>query len=323
MIWPMDAKSARTLNIRRFVKEAGGPTPFANKYGNGRWSQEQVSQWISEKQPKSIGNNLARDLEKVLGLSFGVFDTASDDAQPRLISAFHPDDPASDEEIRVPELRIEASGGHGRALVAETVSDREPATYRLSWFQKERINPDKARRFRVVGNSMEPMFFPGDSILVNLEETIVQDGFIYVFRQGNELKVKQLFRRKDSGLTLRSVNNAEYPDDVLSGADVQEQIEIIGRVRDRSGRGGLSGDFGATISSSTLNPAGIDWNVLTDIIAKVDAGLLSLRISLTPDEKTWLIKELYDLKRTDPAMPTERLLRLLIDGSGRLNLKGG
>jgi hypothetical protein len=71
----MEAKLARTLNIRHFVAEAGGPTEFAIQFGGDRWTQAQVSQWISENHPKPIGHRLARELEIALGLEKGQFDT--------------------------------------------------------------------------------------------------------------------------------------------------------------------------------------------------------------------------------------------------------
>lgn len=75
----MDAKSARTANIRSFVSAAGGPTTFANRYGDAGpsrsvWSQAQVSQWISVEHPKGIGHALAREIERRLGLSPGWMD---------------------------------------------------------------------------------------------------------------------------------------------------------------------------------------------------------------------------------------------------------
>lgn len=159
--------------------------------------------------------------------------------EEELIRAFHPEDPAGDEEVRIPEETVRFSGGAGHLVSYEISNDREPATYRISWFQKERINPSKAKRFRVVGDSMEPLLYPGDSILVNLEETTVREGQVYVFRHGDELKVKKLFPKSDGSLVLRSVNREEYPDDVVPPDVVAEQITIIGRVRDKSGRGGL------------------------------------------------------------------------------------
>lgn len=70
----MDATTARTVNMRRLVNEAGGPAEWTRKYGADRWTQPQVSQWISETNPKSIGGRLARDLEKVQGLDNGTLD---------------------------------------------------------------------------------------------------------------------------------------------------------------------------------------------------------------------------------------------------------
>ncbi|ULQ47421.1 hypothetical protein JN531_003850 [Flagellatimonas centrodinii] len=76
----MDATTARTLNIRRLVSASNGPTAFANRYGGGRWTQAQVSQWVSEDKPKSIGGRLARDLEAELGLLRGELDQPPADA---------------------------------------------------------------------------------------------------------------------------------------------------------------------------------------------------------------------------------------------------
>ena len=161
-------------------------------------------------------------------------------AAGELIRTFHPEDPTGEEEVRVPESRVRFSGGPGHFVAAyEVDEDREPATYRLSWFQKERINPRRVKRFRVVGRSMEPMLFPDDSILVNLDETAVREGLVYVFRHGDEHKVKKLIPRADGSLVLRSINRDEYPDDIIPADQVADQITIIGRVRDKSGRGGL------------------------------------------------------------------------------------
>jgi phage repressor protein C with HTH and peptisase S24 domain len=72
-----------------------------------------------------------------------------------------------------------------------------------------------------------------------MEETTVREGLIYVFRHGNELKVKKLIPKADGSLVLRSINRDDYPDDTVPAEVVAEQITIIGRVRDKSGRGGL------------------------------------------------------------------------------------
>jgi phage repressor protein C with HTH and peptisase S24 domain len=154
------------------------------------------------------------------------------------ITATHPDDEPRDDSVYIPESRIEFSAGNGRTAQYELVEEQEPATYRLSWFQKYGINPDHVRRFRVSGDSMEPMLFAKDTILVNLDETKIVDNKLYAIRYGDELRVKYLRRLIDGTLVLRSVNPA-YDDEKISAELVDEHISVIGRVRDRSGTGGL------------------------------------------------------------------------------------
>lgn len=154
-----------------------------------------------------------------------------------LVSSYDGDDALPDDVVLVPESRIEFAAGDGR-INYELVEHEEPATYRRSWFQKYGINPDRVKRFRVVGDSMEPMLFPRDTILVNLDETNVIDGRMYALRYGDQLRVKHVSRRLDGTLVLRSVNPA-YKDEEIQPTVADEHITIIGRVRDRSGTGGL------------------------------------------------------------------------------------
>jgi len=75
----MDASTARTLNIRAWVREAGGPTQFVEAFGAGtKWTQAQVSQWISTSSPKGIGNRLAREIEARVGKPRGAMDKPPD-----------------------------------------------------------------------------------------------------------------------------------------------------------------------------------------------------------------------------------------------------
>lgn len=71
----MDAKTARTTNIRAWVDAAGGPTGFVAQFGAGTtWTQAQVSQWISATNPKGIGHALARTIEKQVRKPAGSMD---------------------------------------------------------------------------------------------------------------------------------------------------------------------------------------------------------------------------------------------------------
>lgn len=205
---------------------------------------------------KRIGEEMADKISKAFGLPPGwldrpnaedagadlsnvgaIFDESGSLRYESLIRAIHPEDPKDQDIVYVPESRIEFSAGNGK-LHYELVEDDDPATYRLSWFQKNHMNPGRVRRFRVAGDSQEPMLFDGDIVLVNLDETHITDGKLYAIRYGDELRVKYLSRRLDGTLVLRSINPA-YKDEEIPPQVVEKHISIIGRVRDKSGKGGL------------------------------------------------------------------------------------
>ncbi|MFI9652821.1 S24 family peptidase [Guyparkeria halopsychrophila] len=164
---------------------------------------------------------------------------ALDQGQP--VNGRHPEDGDDPDEVQVREYRITFAGGHGAVFAYETVEESEPATYRLSWMQRQHLKADDLRRFRVCGESMEPTLYDGDVVLVNTAENDpahIMDGRVYAIRYGDELRVKRLFRKLDGTLVLRSDNQA-FEDEEVPPALADEHISIIGRVRDKSGPGGL------------------------------------------------------------------------------------
>lgn len=260
----MDIVENRRENLRRWVAEHGTPA-------------KEKSLFSQLKSTGSFGERVARRLEQQYKMGAGYLDAPpkffvsheDDDsggqrevvellrevvrekgavqekrlaqrAQPEVRSpvlVYDPEDGVADDMVLVPESRIEFAGGDGR-INYELVDEHEPATYRRAWFQKYGINPDHVRRFRVSGDSMEPLLFARDTILVNLDETEVIDGRLYALRYGDQLRVKYLSKRIDGTLVLRSVNPS-YKDEEVSAELANEHITIIGRVRDRSGTGGL------------------------------------------------------------------------------------
>lgn len=222
-----EARLKKGLNKTEFAKAIPVSNPTITD-----WEKSVETGGIRE----ITGPNLVRVCE-VLGITAEWLINGTT-ATPGRIRAIHPDDPKPDDVIYVPESRIEFSGGNGRVAMYELVEDEEPASYRLSWFQREKINPEKVRRFRVSGRSMEPMLHPGDTILVNTAETNIVDGKLYAIRYGDELRVKYLSCRLDKTMILRSVN-PDYKDEEVPADLADEHISIIGRVRDKSGAGGL------------------------------------------------------------------------------------
>lgn len=239
------SKELRLENLRALVLEFKTADAVAQRAATAPMYLSQILTGAksSTGKPRGIGDALARRLEQGCGKEVGWLDKPHDkevanaSGQPAVLTR-HPEDPLPDDVVLVPESRIEFSAGPGSQVIFELAEDDEPANYRLSWFHKERINPERVRRFRVTGDSQEPFLYDRDIVLVNLDETNVIDGKLYAIRYGDDLRVKFLFKRLDGTMILRSMNPA-YKDEEVSPQLANEHISIIGRVRDKSGKGGL------------------------------------------------------------------------------------
>lgn len=147
-----------------------------------------------------------------------------------------------DKEVLVAEVDVVVSGGPG-ARVPEFVETRYRMAYQISWFRQVGAKPENVRVMKVFGDSMERTLFNGDRIAVNTADKRIADGRVYVFVTGGvdpDIKVKRLYWTTDGRLRIVSDNpdKSQYPDEYLAHEDA-ENLYIIGRVIDRSGRGGL------------------------------------------------------------------------------------
>lgn len=132
-------------------------------------------------------------------------------------------------------LKFEAGSGH---IQWEIEKESEPHTYSLRYLQEQSIKPQNARRVKVSGDSMEPTLYDGDSALIDVGDTAVRDGKVYVLRYGDGFRIKRLLKRFDGSIVLVS-DNKKYPEEVVTEQQAAQFITILGRVRDRSGSGGL------------------------------------------------------------------------------------
>lgn len=145
-----------------------------------------------------------------------------------------------DAYLQIPEYRVRFAAGNGRTALFDELTDCVPRTYRRDWFVRAGVNPANCKCFKVHGDSMEPMLFDGDSVLVNLAETEISNGKVYAIRYGDELRIKRLYRQLNGTIILHSDNPNHLPrDEELTESQAAAHIAIIGRVRDKSGSGGL------------------------------------------------------------------------------------
>ena len=123
--------------------------------------------------------------------------------------------------------KVEAIAGAGASLETSAAVTGYYA-FRSDFLGKEHISESHSVLMDVRGDSMEPLFFDGDTLLVDQSDIQILDGRIYVITLGDELRVKHV-QKTFHGLLLRS-ENTRYADIVIEGPDL-EQFKVHGRVR--------------------------------------------------------------------------------------------
>ena len=137
-------------------------------------------------------------------------------------------------EVRALTLKTAAGGGY----VVDYVAVKGGRAYTRDYFRKRGLKPELCFRATVIGDSMEPHLFDGDEVLVNGGEKEILSGRVYAFAVRQEPRVKRFFWQADGTLKIHSDNEARYPDEILT-KEAAESFEVLGRVVDKSGSGGL------------------------------------------------------------------------------------
>lgn len=223
-------------------------------------SPAHLSQILSEKTNKNLGDDVARRIEDREGLPHGRLDqylVAIDEAhrsysvrEPHLpwigltgvpsrepeaefdgpVEEWSDDTPIPDDVVALPFLKeVELSAGSGRTAV-EVATNRRLRFGKYS-LRSQNVQADHAVAVTVYGNSMEPVMPDGTTIAVNRADTRIIDGKTYAIDHGGQLRVKLLYRLPGGGIRIRSHNRDEYADEDYTEAQIADQgLTIIGRV---------------------------------------------------------------------------------------------
>lgn len=226
----------RRNNLTRLIAEryAGSQSNFAAAVG---LSLSQIGQWLApEDSPhlRNMSERSARKIEAKAGLPEGWLDqyqSAKDGGDMKKSNV------VALKQKPVPDIVLEqfdagGSMGHGLEL-------RDQPGVIQSW----RVNPEwlernvrshsSAKNLCIVtgfGDSMQPLFNPGDPLLVDTGVTSVDFDSIYFFRIDNDGYVKRLQRiPTENGLVIRAISenrDAYQAFDITSKMDFQ----VLGRV---------------------------------------------------------------------------------------------
>jgi phage repressor protein C with HTH and peptisase S24 domain len=239
----------------------GDRSAFERLYG---YSRSQVAQFLSRtyQDGRSIGDIAARRLEKKLGFADRVMDTPFSDAAAhaaggsagdvvrtsagasahskgfpaRPITTYNSlDELPAETTILITHVDVALSAGNGR----ETwhVEEKEPLPFQADYVRRLDASPKHLVAVKVRGDSMEPRLFDDDTVVVDkADRRIPTGGGVFALVYCGEMLVKRLFRLPDGSIRVVS-DNKEKHDPFIVPPEQLEHIDIVGRVKYRSGMG--------------------------------------------------------------------------------------
>lgn len=175
-------------------------------------SPASVSDWFTGKS-KSIKSIYLPKVAKLLGVSSTWLATGIGPVKP---SDVHVAEDAYDETdwAGIPEYKIQFAAGIDENSTLGELPSEYKAIYRRSWFRRKNVNPEDCKRFKVNGNSMEPLLFDHDVVLVDCSKTEIIYGRIYVFIFEDVLRIKRLYKKIDGSIIAHS-ENLTFPDEAI------------------------------------------------------------------------------------------------------------
>jgi phage repressor protein C with HTH and peptisase S24 domain len=131
------------------------------------------------------------------------------------------------DELDIPLYTELPTQNPGQTTVSEAPNHRVKLARRI--LEAMDVELQNALCVAMYGNSMADKIQDGSLIGVDRGRTHVIDGEIYALEHDGMLRVKYLYRLPGGGLRLRSHNAAEYPDEIFTAEQIQEQnIHILG-----------------------------------------------------------------------------------------------
>ena len=221
ILHPMDIYAIRKHNLVQLLGTQRKAS-CAERWG---MSPAHLSQILSMRTEKNLGDEVARRIEQAEHLPAGWMDVLQSDAgvpasSKALSSAF----------VSIAHFDIRGSMGNGNTPPAHVEVIRD-LTVHLDWLRGQGISYSGAHNLAIIsgdGDSMARTFNDGDALLVDRGVNEVRSDAIYVFSLDGDLFVKRLQRLTDGALRMIS-DNPLYPPVLIEGAAL-EMLQIHGRV---------------------------------------------------------------------------------------------
>lgn len=137
----------------------------------------------------------------------------------------------------IPRLDVTAAAGAGAANTVEDVIST--LAFRRDWLSGRGIAASNAVLIRVMGDSMMPLIFDGDTVMVDTSRDVpairprdaqgIRRSDIYALEQDGDTRIKWVERPDKDTLILYSENTVNFAPEILVGANAAA-ARIIGKV---------------------------------------------------------------------------------------------
>lgn len=224
-----DIAAIRRANLAALV-QSDGLTSVARRM---KRSPTQISDMVAGR--KSFGEKVARSMEKEWDATLdagwldqdGYVSGSTKQSRSNVVRLRQKPDP----EVVIAQYETGGAMGHGLELRDQPGVIQSWRVNR-EWLERNVRVHSSAQNLCIVtgfGDSMQPLFNPGDPLLVDIGIRTMEFDSIYFFRVGNDGYVKRLQRiPTEKGLVIRarSENEAYETFDITESMD----FEILGRV---------------------------------------------------------------------------------------------
>lgn len=227
----------RYENLLTLINEMGSIANLARTLGK---SHSQISQLKNRSnnstgkgKPRSVGDDLAREMEEKAGKPLGWMDTnhtkkESNASMAGTMEEWDNSIPLHEDDVEVPFFKeVELAAGIGREVIEDNNGFK--LRFAKSTLKKAGVTPCNAKCVVVSGNSMEPALRDGSTVGVDIGCTTIKDGTVYAIDHDGALRVKLLYKLPNGGLRIRSFNREEWDDENLTPEQAQH-VRVIGKV---------------------------------------------------------------------------------------------
>lgn len=228
-----DIDDIRRSNLHVLEQEAGGPSEIAKAIGMSPAQFINLRDGAKDSKtgkPRGMRKETARRIEEAVGKPAGWLDVEHLGTLAGVLGS-HATQQVSPREPAYEIPQFDTGGAMGGGLVLQD----QPGviqSWKVSpeWLRRNVKGYNSAKNLCIVtgfGDSMRPLFNPGDPLLVDTSINTVDFDSIYFFRVDNEGFIKRLQRIPGEGLRVLSANRDNYePWTIKPDMDFQ----VFGRV---------------------------------------------------------------------------------------------